>query len=114
MCAMVGSGQVVFDNSSNATSFTDNSSDPCGAPTNDTTWFYKVFLRDQKNYYATQPIANGSVYTAEISANAERYLRRPAEFKMDCCNIFDHSRGTFTVSGLNRNGGIADESLLWH
>ncbi len=68
MCATVGSGQVVFDNSSNATSFTDNSSDPCGAPTNDTTWFYKVFLRDQKNYYATQPITNGSVYTAEISA----------------------------------------------
>jgi hypothetical protein len=68
MCATLGSGQVVFDNSSNATSFTDNSSDPCGAPTNDTTWFYKVFLRDQKNYYATQPITNGSVYTAEISA----------------------------------------------
>ena len=68
MCSVVGSGTVVFDNTSLATSFTDNSSDPCGAPTNDTTWFYKVFLRDQKNYYATQPIANGSVYTAEISA----------------------------------------------
>jgi hypothetical protein len=68
MCSVVGSGTVVFDNSANATSFIDDSSDPCGAPTNDTTWFYKVFLRDQKNYYATQPIANGSVYTAEISA----------------------------------------------
>ncbi len=68
LCAVLGSGTVVFNNSSNATSFTDNSSDSCGAPTNDTTWFYKVFLRDQKNYYAAQPIANGSVYTAEISA----------------------------------------------
>jgi hypothetical protein len=68
MCSIVGTGTVVFDNSSNATSFTDNSSDPCGGPTNDTTWFYKVFLRDQKNYYATQPITNGSVYTTEISA----------------------------------------------
>jgi hypothetical protein len=68
MCSVVGTGTVVFDNTSLATSFTDNSSDPCGAPTNDTTWFYKVFLRDQKNYYSTQPITNGSVFTEEISA----------------------------------------------
>jgi hypothetical protein len=68
MCSIVGSGTVVFDNTSLATTFTDDSSDPCGAPTNDTTWFYKVFLRDQKNYYATQPISQGSVYTEEISA----------------------------------------------
>ncbi|MGA8143482.1 MAG: DNRLRE domain-containing protein [Candidatus Acidiferrales bacterium] len=68
LCSIVGSGTVVFDNSSLATSFTDDSSDTCGAPTNGHTWFYKVFLRDQKNYYATQPISNGSVYTAEISA----------------------------------------------
>ena len=68
MCSIVGTGQVVFDNSALATSFTDNASDPCGAPTDDTTWFYKVFLRDAKNYYATQPITNGSVFTAEISA----------------------------------------------
>ncbi|MGH9747008.1 MAG: DNRLRE domain-containing protein, partial [Candidatus Acidiferrales bacterium] len=68
MCSIVGTGTVVFDNTANATSFTDDGTDACGAPTNDTTWFYKVFLRDQKNYYATQPIANGSVYTAEISA----------------------------------------------
>jgi hypothetical protein len=67
MCSVVGSGTVVFDNTSLATSFTDDSSDPCGAPTNDTTWFYKVFLRDQKNYYSTQPITNGSVFTEEIS-----------------------------------------------
>ena len=67
MCSVIGSGTVVFDNTSLATSFTDDSSDPCGAPTNDTTWFYKVFLRDQKNYYSTQPISQGSVFTEEIS-----------------------------------------------
>ncbi len=67
MCSVIGSGTVVFDNTSLATAFTDDSSDPCGAPTNDTTWFYKVFLRDQKNYYATQPISQGSVFTEEIS-----------------------------------------------
>jgi hypothetical protein len=68
MCSVVGTGTVVFDNTSLATSFTDDSTDPCGAPTNDRTWFYKVFLRDQKNYYSTQPITNGSVFTEEISA----------------------------------------------
>jgi PQQ-like domain len=68
MCSTVGTGQVVFDNKSNATTFVDNSSDPCGGPTNDRTWFYKVFLRDQKNFYSTQPITNGSVFTQEISA----------------------------------------------
>src|SRR3984885_11009205 len=67
MCSVIGSGTVVFDNTSLATSFTDDTSDPCGAPTNDTTWFYKVFLRDQKNYYSTQPISQGSVFTEEIS-----------------------------------------------
>jgi hypothetical protein len=68
MCSVIGTGTVVFDNTSLATSFTDDSTDPCGAPANDTTWFYKVFLRDQKNYYATQPITQGSVFTEEISA----------------------------------------------
>jgi hypothetical protein len=68
MCATIGSGKVVFDNSTNATSFTDDGTDPCGAPANGTTWFYKVFLRDKLNYYATQPIVNGSTFTEEISA----------------------------------------------
>jgi outer membrane protein assembly factor BamB len=68
MCSTVGTGTVVFDNSTDATSFTDNSSDTCGAPANGTTYFYKVFLRDKSNYYASQPIANGSVFTEEISA----------------------------------------------
>jgi hypothetical protein len=69
MCSVIGSGTVVFDNSTNATSFTDDATDTCGAPANGTTWFYKVFLRDQLNYYATQPIANGSTFTEEISAH---------------------------------------------
>jgi hypothetical protein len=68
MCSVIGTGTVVFDNSTNATSFTDNGSDPCGAPTNGTTWFYKVFLRDKANYYSAQPITNGSTFTEEISA----------------------------------------------
>jgi hypothetical protein len=68
MCATIGTGKVVFDNSTNATSFTDDGTDPCGAPANGTTWFYKVFLRDKLNYYATQPIVNGSTFTEEISA----------------------------------------------
>jgi putative pyrroloquinoline-quinone binding quinoprotein len=68
MCSVIGTGTVVFDNSTNATSFTDNATDPCGAPANGTTWFYKVFLRDKLNYYATQPIVNGSTFTEEISA----------------------------------------------
>lgn len=68
-CVMLGNGQVVFDNTSLATSFTDNAAnDPCGAPANGTTYFYKVFARDAKNYYSSQPITNGSTFTEEISA----------------------------------------------
>jgi hypothetical protein len=68
LCATVGSGKVVFDDTSGATSFTDNSSDTCGAPANGTMYFYKVFLRDNLNFYSAQPIANGSTFTEEISA----------------------------------------------
>lgn len=70
LCATIGSGTVVFNNTSLATSFTDNSSDTCGAPVNDTTYFYKVFIEDAAhNYTSSGPAANGaSVSTAEISA----------------------------------------------
>jgi len=68
MCSVIGTGTVVFDNSTNVTSFTDDGTDTCGGPANGTTWFYKVFLRDKLNYYATQPIVNGSTFTEEISA----------------------------------------------
>jgi len=68
LCATVGSGVVVFDDTSGAQTFTDNASDTCGAPANGTMYFYKVFLRDNLNFYSSQPIANGSTFTEEISA----------------------------------------------
>jgi hypothetical protein len=71
LCATIGTAQVVFDDSSGKTSFTDNSTtDTCsiGPPNNNHTYFYKVFLRDNLNYYSSQPIANGSTFTEEISA----------------------------------------------
>jgi len=67
----VGTAQVVFDDSSGKTSFTDNSiNDTCsvGPPHNAITYFYKVFLRDNLNYYSSQPISNGSTFAEEISA----------------------------------------------
>lgn len=68
-CLSVGNGQVVFDDFSGAQTYTDNAAnDPCGAPVNGSTYFYKVFLRDAANFYSDQPIANGSTYTEEISA----------------------------------------------
>jgi hypothetical protein len=68
MCSTVGTGTVVFEDSSGKTSFADNASDSCGAPANGTTYFYKVFLHDSSNYYSSQDIANGSTFTEEISA----------------------------------------------
>jgi hypothetical protein len=69
LCSTLGTGVVVFNDSTGQTSFTDNvANDTCGAPANGTTYFYKVFLRDSSNYYSYQPIANGSTYTDEISA----------------------------------------------
>ncbi|MGA2900719.1 MAG: PQQ-binding-like beta-propeller repeat protein, partial [Candidatus Acidiferrales bacterium] len=51
--------------------FTDNST-TCttgiGGPHNAITYFYKVFLRDNLNYYSSQPISNGSTFAEEISA----------------------------------------------
>jgi len=71
LCSTVGSGVVVFDDTTGKTSFTDNASDTCanaGQPANGTTYFYKVFLRDSSNYYSAQDITNGSTYVEEISA----------------------------------------------
>ena len=71
LCATVGTATVVFDDTSGKTSFTDNSS-TCptgiGGPHNAITYFYKVFLRDNLNYYSSQPISNGSTFAEEISA----------------------------------------------
>jgi hypothetical protein len=71
LCAAVGTATVVFDDTSGKTSFTDNlANDSCsiGPPHNGLTYFYKVFLRDNLNYYSSQPISNGSTFTEEISA----------------------------------------------
>jgi outer membrane protein assembly factor BamB len=68
-CVSVGNGQVIFDDFSGAQTYTDNAAnDPCGAPVDGSTYFYKVFLRDAANFYSDQPITNGSTYTEEISA----------------------------------------------
>src|ERR1700733_8222446 len=68
LCSTVGTGTVVFNDTSGKTTFTDNSSDTCGAPANGTTYFYKVFLRDSSNFYSSQDITNGSTFVEEISA----------------------------------------------
>jgi len=74
LCSTVGTGTVVFSDTTGKTTFTDNAiTDTCaapgGAPANGTTYFYKVFLRDSSNYYSAQDqVTNGSTYTEEISA----------------------------------------------
>jgi hypothetical protein len=73
LCATVGTGTVVFEDSTGKTTFTDNATtdtcaSPGGAPANGTTYFYKVFLHDSSNYYSDQDITNGSTFTEEISA----------------------------------------------
>jgi hypothetical protein len=69
LCSAIGSAIVVFADSANATSFTDNSSDTCGAPANGT-WFYKVFVRDSANNYSANG-AGGGTFTPEISATPD-------------------------------------------
>jgi outer membrane protein assembly factor BamB len=72
LCATIGTATVVFDDTSGKQTFTDNvTNDTCsiGPPHNGITYYYKVFLRDNLNYYSSQPISNGSTYTEEISAS---------------------------------------------
>jgi len=66
---------VVFVSSSATTnSWTDNSTcpafmaDPGGPPQNGITYYYKLFVFDTAHNYSCQPIANGTVFTEEISA----------------------------------------------
>ncbi|HWZ96286.1 MAG TPA: DNRLRE domain-containing protein [Candidatus Dormibacteraeota bacterium] len=74
LCSTVGKGTVVFVGSATATSFTDNSSDTCGAPANGTAYYYKVFTYDSANNYSSNPaglsapLDGGSTYTAEAGA----------------------------------------------
>jgi len=68
LCATVGSGTVVFDDKTSASTFTDTGA--CGGLTNGTTYYYKVFVRDNANNYSTQysTATNimSSAYTSEI------------------------------------------------
>lgn len=70
LCATIGNGVVVFDDSTNASTFTDNG--VCSALTNGTTYYYKVFVRDNANNYSTQYSTTtgveSSAYTQEIGA----------------------------------------------
>lgn len=68
LCATIGNGVVVFDDSTNASTFTDNGA--CSALTNGTTYYYKVFVRDNANNYSTQysTSVQSSAYTQEIGA----------------------------------------------
>jgi hypothetical protein len=71
LCATIGTATVVFDDTSGKQTFTDNvTNDTCsiGPPHNGITYYYKVFLRDNLNYYSSQPISNGSTFTEEVSA----------------------------------------------
>jgi hypothetical protein len=60
----IRSGTLVFADTMSNTRFTDNVA--CSAITNGTQYFYKVFLRDNLNYYSTSVVA--STYTAETAA----------------------------------------------
>jgi hypothetical protein len=64
LCSTIGSGTLVFVGTMSNTSFTDNGA--CSALTNGTQYFYKVFLRDNLNYYSSNVVA--STYTAETAA----------------------------------------------
>lgn len=64
LCSTVGSGTLVFVGTMTSTTFTDNGT--CSALTNGTQYFYKVFLRDNLNYYSTSVVA--STYTTETAA----------------------------------------------
>lgn len=70
LCATIGNGVVVFDDATNASTFTDNG--VCSALTNGTTYYYKVFVRDNANNYSTQYSTTtgveSSAYTQEIGA----------------------------------------------
>jgi len=75
LCSTIGTGTVVFTNASLATTFTDNSSDTCGAPADGTVYYYKVFTEDSlRNYSATDTgspataAPGGSVNVPEVSA----------------------------------------------
>ena len=72
LCAAIpnGNGIVVFNNTALVTTFTDNSSDTCGAPANGTTYYYKVFTQDSIHDYSASGTSadGGSLSVPEASA----------------------------------------------
>jgi PQQ-like domain len=76
VCTKFSQSTVVFVSNTLATTFTDNSSDTCGAngadpggaPQNGTDYYYKVFVFDTAFNYSCQPLTDGTVFTEEISA----------------------------------------------
>ncbi|MGC1107252.1 MAG: PQQ-binding-like beta-propeller repeat protein [Candidatus Acidiferrales bacterium] len=68
LCATIGNGTVVFNNTALATTFTDSSSDTCGAPANGATYYYKVFTQDSAHNYNTSGTTGGSLTVPEVSA----------------------------------------------
>ncbi|MHB8410447.1 MAG: DNRLRE domain-containing protein [Candidatus Acidiferrales bacterium] len=70
LCTLIGNGTVIFNSAALPTTFTDNSADSCGAPTNGTAWYYKVFIMDSLRNYSTSGAASAgsSLSTGEISA----------------------------------------------
>ena len=79
-CTTLGTAQIVFVNTSSATTFTDNSSDTCGAPANGHTWFYKVFTQDTSKNYSTNAAAgyvspaNSGLAAPEVAATPDAIL----------------------------------------
>ena len=114
LCSTLGTGTVVFNDSTGKTQFIDNASDTCGAPANGTTYFYKVFLRDSSNYYSYQPITNGSTYTGRNFRNSRSDCRRAAEHAVDRCNVRHRSRQPVADTRVSSCHGIANGSLVFY
>jgi Disaggregatase related repeat len=74
LCTAIGAATVVFVGTTANTTFTDNSSDTCGAPANGTMYYYKVFTYDTANNYSSNPTGlpsprdGSSTFTAETGA----------------------------------------------
>jgi hypothetical protein len=76
VCTKFSQSTVVFVSNTLVNTFTDNSSDTCGAnlsdpggaPQNGKAYYYKVFVFDSAFNYSCQPLSDGTVFTEEISA----------------------------------------------
>jgi hypothetical protein len=76
VCTKFSQSTVVFVSNTLVNTFTDNSSDTCGAnladpggaPQNGIAYYYKVFVFDTAFNYSCQPLTDGTVFTEEISA----------------------------------------------